>query len=150
MVAEDAANNREVAFLATNFMNRPEGDVSLREDWMPMSMALTNANSVKSIVLPAVGTPPSVAGGLIIMALGGSGGIPGGILLSRLVVIPALFLTLERSAPCLTTSESFASVVENELFISRKLKEAETSAAKNLAMILQYSLRKPFPFRRIP
>jgi hypothetical protein len=150
MVAEDTANNRGVAALATNFMKRLEGEVNALEDWMPMSMALTKAKSVRSIVLPAVGTPPSVAGGLIIIALAGSGGIPGGSLLSRLLVASTPFLDVGRSAPLSTKPDNFASVLVDELLISRKLRDAEIRAAKNLAIVLQYSMRKPVPSLRDP
>jgi len=62
------------------------------------SIARMNAKSVRSIVLPARGTPIAIVGCRSVIATAGSGGIPGGILLFRDDFRPSEPLSLRDSA----------------------------------------------------
>jgi hypothetical protein len=110
---------------------------------MPMSMALMKAKSVMSIVLPAVGNPPNVVGGFSIIALGGRGGRPDGILLCRLRATSEPSLKPDLLVSSLVVLGSFG----DALLISWNPTEAATRAARNPAIILQYSTRKFVPTR---
>lgn len=84
IVAEDMANRIEEEFLERNIDAR---FVSGRDDQSKdttISAALTNAKSVKSIVLPANGTPMATIGGGLVSASAGRAGRPDGI---RLVLL---------------------------------------------------------------